>query len=137
MTYTTANLKKNNDFSSMYKIGLVIVHYMTLEDTINCTKSILENVHGIDMVSIAIVINEADDGSAAKLLRNKVGDQANVFYIETHANLGYARGCNAGIRFLRDEKKGDLSLHLTMMFYFIKWILLIVSIICTTNINFR
>lgn len=91
----------------MYKIGIVIVHYKTVKDTLACITSLFQNVRGILKSSVTVVFNEENIDDSFFYLKEKLKNYDNVFLIETHKNLGYARGCNEGIEFLRNKKKCD------------------------------
>ncbi|MGO5168391.1 glycosyltransferase [Bacillota bacterium LCP21S3_G6] len=91
----------------MYKIGVVIVHYKTVEDTLSCITSLFQNVKDIAKVCVTVVFNEENKNSSFFYLKEKLQNYENIFLIETHKNLGYARGCNEGIEFLRSKKRCD------------------------------
>lgn len=91
----------------MYKIGIVIVHYKTVEDTLACIASLFQNIRDISESCVAVVFNEKNSDDSFFHLKRELQNYENIFLLETHANLGYARGCNKGIDFLRINKKCD------------------------------
>lgn len=81
----------------MTDIGFVILHYKTLEDTKNCTDSILENVPDFPVV---IVDNGSENGTGEQL-KEIYRDHKNVTIICCGKNLGFANGNNIGINCIR------------------------------------
>lgn len=74
--------------------AFVILHYKTLEDTIECTDSIIQ----LDdpSVKIFIVDNFSNNGSA-EVLFEKYKNYGNIEIINNTHNLGFAKGNNIGI----------------------------------------
>lgn len=85
------------------KFCFVILHYKTVEDTIECVNSI----HRLnDECSIVIVDNASNNGSIEKF-ENKFKTSSNVTIIKNRENLGFAAGNNVGYQYARDELKAD------------------------------
>lgn len=85
----------------MNKAGAVVLNYKNYEETINCVKSLLEQ--DFPDLHIAVVDNGSNNESEA-VLRETFGKSENVSFVMLNDNLGFAKGNNAGIEFLR--KKG-------------------------------
>ena len=75
------------------KICFVILHYMALEETVNCVESIRNNVRGEKQ--IVVVDNCSPNGTGAELAARYRGVPG-VKILCTGKNLGFARGNNVG-----------------------------------------
>lgn len=91
----------------MKKIGVVLLNYNGYEDTINCIKTLI-NQKNVNM-SLVIVDNKSINDSY-KILKDFVKEyeeKYDITVMSTNSNLGFARGNNVGIRFLRNDKNCD------------------------------
>lgn len=81
------------------KIGIVILHYNNIEDTIECVKSILEimkkSKNKLLSFKIVIVDNNSSNGTG-QLLKDQYLNHNEVTVILLKQNLGFARGNNSG-----------------------------------------
>lgn len=75
-------------------IAFVILHYITIEDTVECVESIRTNME-YENYSIIIVDNGSPNHSGDILL-NKYKDFNNIEVIISEENLGFAKGNNIG-----------------------------------------
>lgn len=82
----------------MKRIGVVILNYKNYKETVKCVESVLnqDNVY----LKIAIVDNGSNNESYDMLLE-EFKDNEEVSIIKNNDNLGYAKGNNVGICFLR------------------------------------
>jgi GT2 family glycosyltransferase len=89
----------------MNKIVFVILHYCTLQDTIECVNSIK---HRIDTANyeILIVDNCSPNGSVNQLLK-LYKEENKITILQNKENLGFARGNNIGFRHAKNECKSD------------------------------
>jgi GT2 family glycosyltransferase len=80
------------------RIAVVLVNYRGWRDTVECLASLraVQYPPGLEMV---VVDNGSDDESVAEI-RARFPD---VFLLEMGKNLGFAGGCNAGMRFARER----------------------------------
>jgi GT2 family glycosyltransferase/O-antigen ligase len=94
------NTLSNGDGNVMKEIGVVILNYMNYEETITCVDSILiqEQVN----YYVVIVDNGSKNGSLEKL-NQRYSDNAYITILESETNLGYAKGNNIGIQYLRSK----------------------------------
>lgn len=76
-----------------YKIGYIILHYQTMDETCACVKS-LQSISG-DKDVIIIIDNHSPNGSGEMLLQ-KFQYINNIYVILNPENLGFARGNNIG-----------------------------------------
>lgn len=82
-------------------VAFVILHYISVEDTINCVKSIQK----IDMeveYYIIIVDNASPNGSGDELM-SMYKDEKNIRVVLSKENLGFARGNNLGYYYAKKE----------------------------------
>lgn len=79
-----------------YKWGFSILHYKTLDMTIQCVKSLQDLYRDIQLV---IVDNGSNDGTA-EILRDMFSDN-NVHIIVSNENLGFSKGNNIGYTYLK------------------------------------
>lgn len=79
------------------KIGIVLLNWNGWKDTCTCLDS-LRRLHTVDF-EVVVVDNASTDGSASKI--RKQYPEATLF--EASRNLGFAGGCNIGIRHLLDR----------------------------------
>ena len=85
-------------------VCFVILHYMALEETIQCVESIRNNVEGDK--KIFVVDNCSPNGTFTDL-EKKYADAPDVRVLETGENLGFAKGNNFGYRAALQEEDPD------------------------------
>lgn len=79
-------------------LGFVILHYNTEEETVACVNSILQHLSGANVV---IVDNGSPNGSGQRLKEKY--RELSVKVICLDSNLGFAKGNNVGIQYLRNN----------------------------------
>lgn len=89
----------------MCEIVFVILHYITLDDTIECVESI-RNKCGKEKYKIVIVDNASPNASGLKL-QKRYGEVNDIDLVLLHNNLGFAKGNNAGIDVARKKYAPD------------------------------
>ena len=90
----------------MIKISFVILHYLVLEETIECIESILNlNKFNIN-ISIIVVDNASSNDSFIKL-KEKYNNCKNIYLLHSDINLGFARGNNMGFNYAKKYIKPD------------------------------
>lgn len=82
----------------MKQIGIVVLNYKNYKETIQCVNSILTQ-KDIE-IHIAIVDNGSNNGSFKKLT-DEFSNAKGISVIKNEDNLGYAKGNNVGIDYLR------------------------------------
>ena len=85
--------------------SFVILHYLTLYDTIKCVSSIKENCKSKN-ISIVIVDNASPNGSGKDLFEKYRCDDT-VHVIINPKNLGFASGNNIGFKYAKEKLKAD------------------------------
>lgn len=86
-------------------ISFVILHYMIEEYTVNCVQSILDNCKG-EEYSVIVVDNGSTNDSCARIKKRFQSD-SRIIVLETHDNLGFAKGNNVGYAYAREKLKSD------------------------------
>ncbi|WP_304969435.1 glycosyltransferase family 2 protein [Romboutsia ilealis] len=86
-------------------ISFVILHYLTIEDTIQCIESIQNNID-YDDYSIVIVDNGSKNNTG-KILADKYDKVSNIKVILNDINLGFAKGNNIGFQYAKDNLNPD------------------------------
>lgn len=83
----------------MNRVGVVVLNYNNYNETIHCVRSIVSQ-EGIEL-KIVVVENGSANESYEKLVE-EFSTQKSVHIIRKDINVGYAKGNNIGIKFLRD-----------------------------------
>ncbi len=100
------NMYKNyyleSDNGKEYSIGFVILHYLVLEDTIECINSIINQID-TDNYEI-VVVDNASPNKTGKYLFEKYDKNEKVTVILNNKNLGFSKGNNIGITYLLKKK---------------------------------
>ena len=81
-------------------VGIVILNWNGVEDTIECVNSVLKSTY--ETYKIYIVDNGSIDNSV-ELFLNKYGTEDKVTVVSTGKNLGFSGGNNVGMRLAVDE----------------------------------
>lgn len=89
----------------MYQFTFVILHYQSLQDTIECIESILINVNYKNF-NIVIVDNGSPDNSGMKLI-DKYEKIENVKVLLNETNLGFSKGNNVGFQYAKKVLKSS------------------------------
>jgi len=92
------------------KMVFVILNYNTFTETVECINSIERKID-IEEYMIIIVDNGSKDDSAKKL-KATYCESTKVELIETHENLGFARGNNVGIKYANEHYEPDFMVVL-------------------------
>jgi GT2 family glycosyltransferase len=85
------------------KIGFVFTNYNNSMFSIEAVRSIFENANS-DHAHIVIVDNNSDFKNI-KLLKNNLNKYKNIHLILNKKNIGYFKGLNCGIKYLRDSNE--------------------------------
>lgn len=88
-------------------ICYIILHYMVLEETVNCVKSIVEK--GTDNIKIIIVDNFSPNGSGKELAELYQGNEL-VDVLLHDENAGFARGNNVGYTYAKEKYNPDFMI---------------------------
>lgn len=82
-------------------IGIVILHYQNIEDTLQCVESILNRLD-TDSFIVAVVDNCSPNNSGSELCR-KLKNYEKVIVHLNKKNLGFSGGNNVGIRIIKEQ----------------------------------
>ena len=94
----------------MFRFTFVVLHYITLEETIECVESILKKVN-YKYFNIVIVDNGSPNNSGSALYK-KYNDHEKVFVELNEDNLGFARGHNIGYKVAKYKLGSDFIILL-------------------------
>jgi len=89
----------------MYTFSFVILHYITLNDTIKCIESILKNINYLNYY--IIVVDNGSKNNSGNILKEKYKNNFKVKVILNENNLGFARGNNVGYKLAKYELCSD------------------------------
>lgn len=81
------------------EIYFVILHYITIEDTVACVDSLVK-LENNEKVNIVIVDNASPNGTG-KILEEKYYKKDNISVILLNENIGFAKGNNVGYTFAK------------------------------------
>lgn len=86
------------------KLGIVVLNYNGYQDTINCVRTINEQC-GLNII-VCIVDNASVNDSVSQIRKfiDKEEFNIDIFLVENSDNLGFAKGNNVGIKFLREKR---------------------------------
>lgn len=87
------------------KVGYVILHYLSIEDTIKCVDSI-KKAHGEEKFYIVVVDNASSNGTG-KTLAEYYEEEEDISVVLNSKNMGFAKGMNCGIRELKNKYSVD------------------------------
>lgn len=82
-------------------IAFVILHYLVDEETVKCISAISENVDTVNY-HIIVVDNASNNGSYERLVK-KYENNAHVSLIHNTENIGFAKGNNVGIDYVKEH----------------------------------
>ncbi|NUT54145.1 MAG: glycosyltransferase [Saccharothrix sp.] len=80
------------------EVSVVVVNYRGADDTITCLRALSSDLaYPADKLQVIVVDNASGDGSADRIRAAAPG----VEVVEAPGNLGFAGGCNLGVRHAR------------------------------------
>jgi GT2 family glycosyltransferase len=86
-------------------IGFVVLHYQTIDDTKACIKSIVDKIDTDDY--IITIVDNGSPNKTGSLLQNEFAGEKKIKVIINDKNLGFAKGLNSGIEYLRKLRDFD------------------------------
>lgn len=89
------------------RVAIVILNYLNYGDTIECIESIERMDYSL--CGIVVVDNGSDNDSIERISRVCKGKNQ-IHILQTHKNLGYAKGNNVGIHYARKRLKANYVL---------------------------
>lgn len=84
----------------MNKIGIVVLNYKNYSETIACVDSLLKQIGVLFQI---VIVDNGSNNESVDVLREKYCDVDCVHIISNSLNLGYAKGNNTGIKWLRKQ----------------------------------
>ena len=81
------------------KLGIVVLNYNNFEVTIECLEYILKQSVKVPIV----IVDNGSSNNSAQILSKQFMNSSNVYIVQSKVNVGFSRGNNIGIKFLRDK----------------------------------
>ena len=81
------------------KFTYLILHYQTINDTIECVNSIFKYSKNPTIV----IVDNGSKNNSGNELKEKYKDYKNIYVLISNENLGFARGNNLGIKYIKDN----------------------------------
>jgi GT2 family glycosyltransferase len=91
------------------KVAIIVLNWNGWQDTINCLKSLRDITY--NNYRIILIDNGSTDDSIKQLLRY-THDNDNITFLSKSNNIGFAKGCNYGIRYANEHIGADWILLL-------------------------
>lgn len=89
------------------KVAFVILHYLTINETIECITSISENLMSGDNEIFIIVVDNNSPNNSYEVLKNKYEYDNDIIIIHNDTNMGYAKGNNTGFLYAKTVLNAD------------------------------
>ena len=89
----------------MSKFVFVILHYLTIDDTVACIDSIMNNIE-YDKYAI-VVVDNGSENNTGKLLKDKYSGFPKIRVLLNVENLGFAKGNNIGFKYAKEILNSD------------------------------
>lgn len=87
------------------KYVFVILHYLVIEDTIECVNSMIKNLN--DPFFEIVIIDNGSGNNSGDVIKETFALVSKVHVIELGDNLGFAQGNNIGYQYAKDNLKAD------------------------------
>lgn len=91
------------------KIGYVVLHYQTLEETQNCVASIINILAPEDCI---IIVDNCSPNKTGEQLKDMYKDKIQIDVIISKQNLGFAKGNNLGFYVAKYKQNCDFIILL-------------------------
>lgn len=89
----------------MYKIGYVILHYISEKDTKECVDSILKYTYHQECY--IVIVDNCSPNNSGERLAEQYKENSKIKTIINKKNIGFSKGNNVGIKYARDKLKCD------------------------------
>lgn len=90
----------------------IILHYFSAEDTIDCIKSITKLKGFLEGNNHIVVVDNASPNNSLDIIKATIGNQDYISYLQSHGNLGFAKGNNLGIKYAKKHFDPDFVIAL-------------------------
>lgn len=85
-------------------IAVIVLNYVNYHETIDCVNSILEQTYKNFKI---IIVENGSQNESFSILNDLFGNNPLIKILKNDINLGFAKGNNIGIRYVRKELKAD------------------------------
>lgn len=79
-------------------IGFIILHYVAINETINCINSIKKNIKHKKKI---VVVDNCSPNNSGELLKEKYSQDKDVIILINEKNEGFAKGNNIGYKYIK------------------------------------
>ena len=83
------------------KLGVVVLNYNNYEETKRCVNSLLTQK---DVTLEIVIVDNGSKNDSYTILKKEFGNYTNIHLISSKTNLGYAKGNNLGIKYLKKKQ---------------------------------
>lgn len=87
-----------------FSLSIVILNYLNYKDTIDCVNSILQMKYKIDKI---IIVDNGSKNESYQILKHLYQHNELIYIIDTGKNLGFAKGNNVGIEYVKKIIKSN------------------------------
>ena len=94
----------------MKKFTFVILHYITIDDTVKCVDSILEKCNKKNFE--IVIVDNGSKNQTGEVLKEKYKCNNKIHVILSKENLGFAKGNNLGFEYAKNTLKTDFIIML-------------------------
>ena len=84
----------------METIGIVVLNYKNYNETLRCVESLVVQKNVLQRI---VIVDNGSGNESAEVLKRAFAEEQTVSIIELPENVGFAKGMNAGIEYLRKE----------------------------------
>lgn len=94
----------------MVNVGVVILHYLNIDETKKCVSSYIK-LDKNDINPIIVIVDNGSNNGTCEILEQIYGAEDNIFVLRLDSNEGFARGNNAGLKFLQNRSNLDFVVY--------------------------
>lgn len=94
---------------NLFKIGYIILHYLTISETINCVNSIRTIKSNEDII---IIVDNCSPNGSGEVLKKTFQDETDIMVIINSVNYGFAKGNNVGYNVAKQKYNCDFVVML-------------------------
>lgn len=94
------------------KISYVILHYIAINETIECVNSIKNISKDEQNEYLIVIVDNCSPNDSFELLKKEFRDIDDIVIFRNQKNEGYARGNNVGYRYAKNKWKADIIVQI-------------------------
>lgn len=89
------------------KVGVIILNWNGLDDTAECLNSLIKVTY---QKMVVYLIDNGSENNELPILKKQFENKLNIKFIQNRTNLGFAGGCNVGIKKALDDGCSNILL---------------------------